>query len=125
LLDSRDHRDPVAAYPADHIRADLLVATPEQAALATEHADDDLGWTPADDAQQFLLAQIEADRLAILDRIDTQQGGRDAEGVSHTPGGRSRPEDVDPAVAHALDHLLGYRVQGLVLTWHRATLCVL
>src|SRR5690606_21609637 len=94
-------------------------------ALAAEHADDDLGWTPADDAQELLLAEVEANHLAIPDRIDTQQRGWDAKRVRHAPCGRSRPEDVDPAVPHALGDLSRDCVQCLVLARRRTTLCIL
>ena len=65
--------------PADHLGAQLLVAPAEHVALAADDRDDDAGGPPVEQVEQLRLAQIEARRPSVLDRIDAEERALDAE----------------------------------------------
>ena len=103
-----DDQDVVRADAADDGGAQLLVAPPEDMALAADDGHDDEGVVARiKKVQQLGFAEVAAGQNAIDDGVDAEQRLGQAESRHDRARRGARAQDVDRARAHARDHLGG------------------
>src|SRR4030095_8659720 len=87
----------------DDAGADLLIAAPEDVALAADDADDDLRRPPAQQGLELLAREIQAQHLIVEHGIHAEQGADESKMTENAMRRRARTEDVD----HPRPHLRG------------------
>ena len=73
LLYPSHHGNVFAAHAPDHRGANLLIAAPEQEALAAHHAHDDARGTFVKERQETPLVGVGGDQTAVLEHVHAQQ----------------------------------------------------
>ena len=97
------------AHQADHFGAELLIAAPEDVALAADHGDYDAqrGARRSSQLQDLALAQIGADQPAIAHGIDAEQRLADTERLGDRARGGAGAEQIDDPRGHLVHDVGG------------------
>ena len=115
----------IEANSAQHPWADLLVAAPDDVALTTDGGDQQARRIAVDQFEQLCLGHITRQYRAILNHVDAQQRGLQAEVLRQAVQGRARAEDIAHALFPAFLQPVGQVDQYQLLGLHAGLLGVL
>ena len=122
LPEPGDHLDVLGADAAKHRRAELLVATSEDRALAADDPHDHRRRLVPEHLEQLALAEVGAEQPSRAHRVDAEQRLRETEMLHHAPDGGARTENIDPPRVERIRDRRARGIEGDLVRRQRADL---